>query len=461
MSNDKVTVATPTKEFEASKAYWTLPNALRGGTLAMRAAGEEYLPPFPAEPSAPYQARLNQSVLFNAFWRTVTVLSSKPFQKVISLSDDTSPEFVEWADDIDLAGRSLTAFAHDLLRDLLAFGVCRFAVDVPVTRRSSDDEPLTVEQERSQGIRPYFAQLDPLSTIETRRADSGSDVAFDRVRDLGSKVEWASEWKQVEFETVRVITSESFDLYVKTGDEWPTTPTESFPNTLKKVPVVEIGFFSDGRPPLDDLAWLNLRHWQSQSDQENILHVARVPFKLFAGFTAEEVEVIDVSRSKGVRSSNESARIDVIEHSGEAIAAGRLHGIDLKEEMSGFGVNMVMDRKSDATATGRRIDATNGDSDLQMMIRRLETGLEQGFAIAAEWLGRGDMSVDVSIFDDFNFDPNDSTHEQRYKRAVTGHISTRTLIQEDKRAGLWDDSVDVDDELDQIEREPFGVISNE
>src|SRR3546814_11327266 len=31
------------------------------------------------------------------------------------------------------------------------------------------------------------------------------------------------------------------------------------------------------RPPLLDLAWLNLAHWQSSSDQRHILHVARVP----------------------------------------------------------------------------------------------------------------------------------------------------------------------------------------
>jgi len=31
------------------------------------------------------------------------------------------------------------------------------------------------------------------------------------------------------------------------------------------------------KPPLLDLAWLNVEHWQSASDQSNILHVARVP----------------------------------------------------------------------------------------------------------------------------------------------------------------------------------------
>ena len=450
-NNDKVSVATPSKEYEANAAYWHLPHALRGGTLSMRKAGEKYLPKFPAEAPLPYQDRLEQSVLFNAFWRTCTVLSAKPFQKSVTIGENADPEAVEWSDNIDRAGRSLTAFGHDLLLDLIGYGVCRFAVDMPVTKNNADDDPLTLEQERSLGVRPFFAQLSPLSTIETRRT-LGGGVAFDRIRDRGTKTTQSGDWGEEEFDTVRVITADSFDLYIKVGDEWPTTPTETTPNTLKKVPVVEVGFLIDGRPPLDDLAWLNARHWQSDSDQENILHVARVPFKHFAGFSAEEVQVIDVSRSKGVRSASPDSRIDVVEHSGEAIAAGRIHGIDLKEAMSGFGVNMVMDRKSDATATGRMIDQTNGDSDLQMMVRRLATGLKQGFDLAGEWVGR-DLNVSIGIFDDFNFSPDDAGHEQRLKRAVSGFISTRTLIEEDKRAGLWSDDLDVDDEVDNIEQD--------
>tara|TARA_R110002096_G_scaffold316728_6_gene511216 strand:+ start:537 stop:1940 length:1404 start_codon:yes stop_codon:yes gene_type:complete len=450
VSDDKVSVATPSAKYEKDAVYWDLPKALRGGTLSMRQAGETYLPKFPAEKPLPYQDRLNQSVLFNAFWRTITVLGAKPFQKTVDLGDKADAEAIEWSKNIDRDGRSLTAFSRDLLLDLLAYGVCRYAVDMPVTKRDKDDDPLTLEQERAAGVRPFFAQLSPLTTIETRSSGSDSDVSFDRVRDTGTRIVPQGDWAEKEFETVRVITNDTYDVYIKMADEWPTTPQESTPNTLGKVPVVEIGFLVDGRPPLDDLAWLNARHWQSDSDQENILHVARVPFKHFAGFTADEVSVIDISRSKGVRSSSPDAHIDVVEHSGEAIAAGRIHGIDLKEAMSGFGVNMVVDRKSDATATGRRIDQTNGDSDLQMMVRRLASGLEQGFILAGEWIGR-DLNVSVDIFDDYNFNPDDATHEQRLKRATLGFISTKTLIREDVRAGLWSDDLDVDDEIDNIE----------
>ena len=84
------------------------------------------------------------------------------------------------------------------------------------------------------------------------------------------------------------------------------------------------------------------------------------------------------------------------------------------------------------------------------MVRRLASGLEQGFILAGEWIGR-DLNVSVDIFDDYNFNPDDATHEQRLKRATLGFISTKTLIREDVRAGLWSDDLDVDDEIDNIE----------
>ena len=58
------------------------------------------------------------------------------------------------------------------------------------------------------------------------------------------------------------------------------------------VPVVDLvlektGFFA-GRPPLMELAYLNVKHWQSQSDQDNIVHYVSVPLLQYRG--SEDVQ---------------------------------------------------------------------------------------------------------------------------------------------------------------------------
>ena len=222
------------------------------------------------------------------------------------------------------------------------------------------------------------------------------------------------------------------------------------------MPIITIGFLDD-RPPLEDLAFLNLRHWQSQSDQDNILHVARVPFKHFAGFSEQEVGLLSFGPYVAARSSKADARIESVEHKGEAMNAGRQHLQDLKEEMSAFGIDLLIPRKGQGTATGRILDVEQGESDLQMIVRRLEAGIEQGFQLAGEWAGKKEAVAQVDIFQDFNLHPDDQTHEQRFKRATMGYISQKTLLEEDKRAGLLSDSVSVEDELTETSTDdPFG-----
>src|SRR5262249_31977754 len=76
-----------------------------------------------------------------------------------------------------------------------------------------------------------------------------------------------------------------------------------------------------GAPPLEKLAELNVAHWQSSSDQRNILHVARVPILFGAGF-GEDAQVT-VGAATMMRSSDPNAKLSYVEHTGAAIGAGQ------------------------------------------------------------------------------------------------------------------------------------------
>jgi hypothetical protein len=53
--------------------------------------------------------------------------------------------------------------------------------------------------------------------------------------------------------------------------------------------------FMCGSPPLLNMALLNIKHWQSQSEQDNILHVARVP--ILTVFGLEEGQELTIGSS--------------------------------------------------------------------------------------------------------------------------------------------------------------------
>src|SRR6185295_4553940 len=78
--------------------------------------------------------------------------------------------------------------------------------------------------------------------------------------------------------------------------------------------------FMTGEPPLEELADLNVAHWQSSSDQRNILTVARVPILFGTGI--EGNEKLEIGASSMIRTSDPNAKLTYVEHTGAAIGAG-------------------------------------------------------------------------------------------------------------------------------------------
>jgi hypothetical protein len=456
-------VATPSKAFEAMAAAWALPAALMGGTRAMRAAGRTYLPQEPKERNGAYDNRLKRTILFNGFRRTVRVLGGMPFGKPAILGEETAEAFVAMADDLDLAGRDLTAFARDLMADMLVFGKAHVLVDFPAQVVGEDGTPLSLSlaEERALNRRPYFTQISPLDLIAWRGERIGGAETLTRVRIRETATEPDGPWGEKSVERIRVVMPEGFQIWHKVEDDWRVEA--ELPNTLGEIALVTIhanrtGFLT-ALPPLEDLAWLNLRHWQSQSDQDNILHVARVPILFGAGFREGELDGAEIGPNRAISATDPQARLGFVEHSGAAIDAGRRDTQDLEARMQVMGAELLVPRPGNQTATARAIDAAESMSDLQAMVRALETGLEQAFGFAGRWLNLGKATAQVDVNQDFGLSRKDAGDLQTLLQArLAGEISRRTFLDEIKRRGILSDSLDVEEEVAQLQAgAPIGV----
>ena len=62
-----------------------------------------------------------------------------------------------------------------------------------------------------------------------------------------------------------------------------------------------------GTPPLLNLGLLNIKHWQSQSEQDNILHVARVPLLVAYGLDRNEELTVGASTLRFLRTEQKMA----------------------------------------------------------------------------------------------------------------------------------------------------------
>ncbi len=444
-------VATPIAAYNRMAKHWELPLTLMGGTMAMREAARKYLPQEAKETSPEYAKRLSRTILFNAFRRTVRILGGMPFAKPATLKDETAPRFEAMEDDVDLQGRDLTAFSHALLQDILTHGLAHILVDFPSTGGR------LVTGARTTAARAYFAQINPSSLIGWRATRVDGKETLEQIRIYESAWVPDGDWGEKKVERVRVVEPGGYTVWEKQDDDrW--LAGETVPNTLKKVALVTVYANRAGTlqatPPLEDLAWLNLRHWQSQSDQDNILHVARVPILHGAGFKKGELTGTEIGASRAIRSNDPNAKLEYVEHSGKGIGAGREDLLDLENRMQVMGAELLVKKPGTQTATAKAIDTAESISDLQSIVRKLESGLEQAFELAGEWHGERGLPVGVDIHQDFGMSMADASDLQTLLQSrLAGEVSQRTFLAELKRRAVLTDSLDVDEEITRIQTE--------
>ena len=404
MSGD---VASPNAAHRAMVEESDLVHDLLGGTRAMRAAGLRWLPREPRESAEAYRLRLNRSVLFNGLGRALETLVGKPMARPVTVAGVPDRRIAACLDDVDLAGRDLSGFAADVLRAALADGVTHVLVDYPTPPAAGPSAARVV----APAARPYLVHVPAAALIGWRLAPGdGGPNRLDRLRIRETVVEADGPWGERAVEQIRVLSPGRFALYrrkpgLTTGAPWVEVANgaSSYPGLPLFTLYAQRTGFLTGRPALMDLAWLNLAHWQSASDQRHILHVARVPI-LFGRNLADQGEDAEIGPNRMVMGHGDGADLKFVEHSGAAIAAGRQDLIDLEDRMAVLGLDLLSRRPARETATARALDAERADCALAAVVRRLETVLTQCLAAMATWLdlppaaaGRAQVHQDFAL----------------------------------------------------------------
>jgi hypothetical protein len=458
-------VNTTTSAYDTMAEDWKLIRDLMGGTRTMRAAGEAWLPQEPSEEDdttgALYEARLNRTILFNGFRKSVSSMAGAVFRSPLTLSEDMPEKVVEFKDDIDLQGSQINTFARRVFGDALAVGLSHILVDHP----RGSDESKTKAEEKAAGARPYWIHVPAERLIGWRSENRDGLQVLTEARIRETVMEPDGKWGEKAVAQVRVLRPGSFEVYREGKNEW--SKVEDGKTSLDYIPLVTIqtdatGFMT-ARPPLLDLAWLNLVHWQSSSDQRNILHVARVPILSFMGFDDEDCKSVTIGPLTGIRSTRTDARVSFVEHSGKAIDAGRDDLKDTEERMAVMGVELLVSRtgtrdfKSMKTATQTAVEATQAESALSSMAQSLENGIDLAFEYTADFLGvepTGETHFDASLRLPFI---SASDFDTLLKLREIRELSGSTLLEEFRRRGLLPDTFDIAKEAEKLAAEKKAV----
>lgn len=457
-------VATPSKEVQALHEDWRIITALMGGTKAMRDAGERYLPRWPNEGEERYRRRLKTSVLFPAMKRTVITLAARPFSKPVTINDKL-PELLEsYLDDVDLQGRNLDQFGADAMRLALGHGFGGILVDHKRAPVKEGGAPLTKAEEQAAGLRPYMILVLPEQLLGWKYTVENGAHQLTMLRIFEVVQAPDGEFGTKTVEQVRVLEPGKYRLF-RRAVELPTglvgatwVEVESGVTSLKEIPFVPIygerlGYMC-GRAPLMDLAHLNVKHWQSQSDQDHLLHTARVPLLTLTGVedTPDKPFSLLIGSSGAIKLPL-GAEMKYVEHTGKSIEAGKQSLDDLKEEMRQSGAELLVLKPGPTTATEVASDNAVGMCDLQRATIQMQDSLNYAIYFMGKWLGI-DLPEDeesVTLFMDFGAAALAETSAQLLlTMSTSGKLSDQTLISEYKRRGILASDVDYEDEQDLL-----------
>jgi hypothetical protein len=398
-SSKKPTVATPCHEYEEMAGAWELPEALMGGTREMRKEPHKWLPREPREKVDAHRIRVQRSVLYNAYKRTVMTLCGLPFASPVAV-EKIKPDLAYLIEDADSMGSDITSLAFSLLKDQVHLGLTYILVDMPAI-----EGKVTIKQQKDYKIRPYFSHISPTNLISWSYEKKGGLIELTEIR-IKEEVYEKDGWGEEEYDQIRVVTPEAFEIHREVNKgEWQVI--ESIPNNLGYIPLVTIygnqEEFMTAYPPMEDLAWMNLRHYQQLSDHDTILHVASVPIMFGTGFDDGEMDGISVGPNTLITTSKENAKLIYVEHSGAAIGAAEKSLERVEERMAALGADLVVRKSVDRqTATSRKIDQSESISFLQIAINNLESGLQQAIAIAGDWIDVDGDNTIVNIGDNLD-----------------------------------------------------------
>ena len=450
--------------YEAMQTSWRMMRDLMGGTDTMRKAGRLWLPQWPQESSSRYAARLDGSFLFGGLRRSVETMVGKVFSAPIALGEDVPSEIASYAENIDLEGNRLDVVARDWFQDGLETGVSHVMVDHPAVGARTRAEAI------AGGIRPYWVPVRAENLLSWKYIALNGRHILTEARIRETVTEPDGEWGEKDVTQIRVwkrlLTGQGTNrpgvywaLYRQDGDgsNGPWSVKAGGRAAIDEIPLVT--FYADrtgymtGRPPLLDLAWKNVEHWQSASAQFHILQLGRRPALYFTGFQKEEVQAVEIGPFAGIVANKADAKVGFAEIQGASIAAGRQHLQDCKEEMAVLGAEMLVRKPVTKTATEASNERVENDSKLSGIVSNFQDAVENALRFTAMW-GGGTDGGSVEVSKDFGMTPMDQAElalvlNARQQREISRALFFEILT----RRGIIPDDWDLETETATLESE--------
>ena len=403
-------VATTRTEYDALMPTWEVIRDCLAGEEKIKEGRTKYLPmPTPSDQSEEnkerYRQYLERAVFYNVTGRTASGLQGQVYRKepVYNLPPELDPLF----DDVDGAGVGLIQQSFRTLGQVLAFGRSALWVDYPQV-----DGPVSRAAIRSGAIRPTIIRFDPWDVINWRTRKIGGEHRLSLVvihelyvtDDDGFEEEFDDMWRVLKLDENNQYVVEEWinDKDTKQYQQRSSyAPRDANGNRLNHIPFTFVGSTNNDstpdRPPLYDLARLNIAHYRNSADYEESCFIVGQPTPYLSGLTQEWVD--DVLKGQVMLGSR--AAIPLPENGTAGLLQVQPNSMpreamnDKERQMIALGAKLVETAQTVArTATEVAIKDFGEHSVLTMVSRNVSEAYEEALWYAYQFI-RVNPNVEV------------------------------------------------------------------
>ena len=427
-------VSDPNTAWHAMAEHWPLIEDLIGGTTVMRKRHRKYLPQEPREIDESYDARLARSVCPPYLVRIERMLAGMLTRKPVRLND-TGDTIREQLFDVDLQGNDLNTWCYETARKMIRYGHVGVLVDAP-----------------QNGGRPYWIAYSPKDILgwRTELEDGTQKLTQLRLREVITEPD--GDYGEKAVEQVRVLTPGAYELHRKDDENGDFKLHDEGTTTLDRIPFsvayADRAGYLESRPPLQDIAELNLKTYQVQSDLDNQLHISAVPMLAFYGFPSSAEEV-SAGPGEAIAFPAEG-RAEYIEPGGRSFDYQFQRLDQLASQINELGLAAVLGQKLSAeTAEAKRIDRSQGDSTMMVIAQNMQDMIDNCLQFHAEFLSTPEQAGSCYVNRDFlgsRLEPQDVL--ALLQVYTSGTITQETFLTRLSEGEVLGDDFDIEAELE-------------
>jgi|TARA_B100000085_G_scaffold6838_1_gene6280 hypothetical protein len=435
------TVESPNTAYVNMEPHWLLIEALLQGTYGIRKGHRKYLPQEPRELDEAYDNRLMRSTLAPYYVRLERMLAGMLTRKPVRL-EDVSDVVTEQLFDVDLQGNDLNVWTYETARKCIRYGHVGVLVDAP---RAGDNG------------RPYWAQYTPRDILGWRSELTSGQQKLTMVRLMETITVPDGLYGEKQVQQVRVLTPGAFEIHQK-DKKGDFVLVDEGSTSLSEIPFAvaysnRVGVL-ESRPPLADIAELNLKAYQVQSDLDNQLHISAVPMLAIYGFP-QSAEEISAGPGEAM-ALPESARAEYIEPSGNSYNAQFQRLDQIAGQINELGLAAVLGQKLSAeTAEAKRIDRSQGDSTMMVIAQQMQDLIDNCLSFHAQYMQQPQAGSSF-INRDFLATRLEPQEIQSLLQLYTaGTITQETLLNQLSAGEVLGDEFDVEEEVEATQAGGF------